>query len=199
MMDVLVRCAFYGRVSTEDNQDPTLSLPRQLANCEEAVARFGGRIAAHFYDVESGAARYEARGSGRGLLGLEIPVPRDGGLRDLLEEARARSFDVVVCESINRVARNPSVTFRVDEELRENQVKLWAVDEPWEESFGSIVLRHVNVGLARGYLHELTVKSRQGSRRRPGRADTPEGQPSTGTGSGRPLTRTRTRPSRDSA
>jgi hypothetical protein len=41
-------------------------------------------------------------------------------------------------------------------------VKLWAVDEPWEESFGSIVLRHVNVGLARGYLHELKVKSRQG-------------------------------------
>jgi hypothetical protein len=54
------------------------------------------------------------------------------------------------------------VTFRVEEELREAQVKLWAVDEPWEESFGSIVLRHVNVGLARGYLHELKVKSRQG-------------------------------------
>lgn len=41
-------------------------------------------------------------------------------------------------------------------------MKLWAVDEPWEESFGSIVLRHVNVGLARGYLHELKEKSRQG-------------------------------------
>ena len=60
------------------------------------------------------------------------------------------------------MARNPSVTFRVEEELREAHVKLWAVDEPWEESFGSIVLRHVNVGLARGYLHELKVKSRQG-------------------------------------
>jgi DNA invertase Pin-like site-specific DNA recombinase len=60
------------------------------------------------------------------------------------------------------VARNPSVTFRVEEELRDAHVKLWAVDEPWEESFGSIVLRHVNVGLARGYLHELKVKSRQG-------------------------------------
>jgi hypothetical protein len=47
------------------------------------------------------------------------------------------------------VARNPSVTFRVEEELREAHVKLWAIDEPWEESFGSIVLRHVNVGLAR--------------------------------------------------
>jgi hypothetical protein len=28
--DAGTRFAFYGRVSTEDNQDPTLSLPRQL-------------------------------------------------------------------------------------------------------------------------------------------------------------------------
>ncbi|MDQ3531427.1 MAG: hypothetical protein M3456_03470 [Actinomycetota bacterium] len=35
--DAGMRFAFYGRVSTEDNQDPTLSLPRQLANCESAV------------------------------------------------------------------------------------------------------------------------------------------------------------------
>ena len=47
--DAGVRFAFYGRVSTEDNQDPTLSLPRQLANCEKAVAEAGGRVVAHFY------------------------------------------------------------------------------------------------------------------------------------------------------
>ena len=153
--------AFYGRVSTEDKQDPTLSLPRQLANCEAAAAGVGSQIVAHFYDIESGAARYEKRGAGH-VSGFDIPIPRDGSLLDLLEEARTGRFDVVVCESISRLARNPSVTFRVEEELREAQVKLWAADEPWEESFGSIVLRHVNVGLARGYLHELKVKSRQG-------------------------------------
>ena len=160
-MDGGVRWAFYGRVSTEDNQDPTLSLPRQLANCEVAAASVGGQVVAHFYDIESGAARYEKRGAGH-VSGFNIPIPRDGGLLDLLQEAGTGRFDVVVCESISRVARNPSVTFRVEEELREAHVKLWAVDEPWEESFGSIVLRHVNVGLARGYLHELKVKSRQG-------------------------------------
>src|SRR2546423_474265 len=31
-----------------------------------------------------------------------------------------------------------------------------------EESCGTIVLRHVNIGIARGYHHELMVKSRQG-------------------------------------
>ena len=160
--DAGLRFAFYGRVSTEDNQDPTLSLPRQLANCEKAVAEAGGRIVAHFYDVESGAMRLDARGSGKGLVGFDIPIPRDGGLVDLIEEASSRAFDAVVCESINRLSRNPSVTFRVEEQLADEGVRLWAIDEPFEESFGSIVLRHVNVGLARGYLHELKVKSRQG-------------------------------------
>lgn len=154
--------AFYGRVSTEDNQDPTLSLPRQLAACERAVADAGGTIVAHFYDVESGALRYDARGSGTGLAGFDIPIPRDGGLGDLIEVASTRALDAVVCESINRLSRNPSVTFRVEEELAQLGVRLWAIDEPFEESFGSIVLRHVNVGVARGYLHELKVKSRAG-------------------------------------
>jgi site-specific DNA recombinase len=160
--DAGMRFAFYGRVSTEDNQDPTLSLPRQLANCEKAVTEAGGRIVAHFYDVESGAMSLDARGSGKGLARFDIPIPRDGGLVDLIEEASSTGFDAVVCESINRLSRNPSVTFRVEEQLADGGVRLWAIDEPFEESFGSIVLRHVNVGLARGYLHELKVKSRQG-------------------------------------
>ena len=104
----------------------------------------------------------DQRGSGKGLAGFDIPIPRDGGLADLLEEASSSGFDAVVCESINRLSRNPSVTFRVEEQLAEESVRLWAIDEPFEESFGSIVLRHVNVGLARGYLYELKVKSRQG-------------------------------------
>jgi site-specific DNA recombinase len=54
------------------------------------------------------------------------------------------------------------VAFRVEEELRQAGVRLCAADEPLEESFGTIVLRHVNIGIARGYHHELMVKSRQG-------------------------------------
>jgi site-specific DNA recombinase len=112
--------------------------------------------------VKMGAMQLDSRGSGKGLAGFDIPIPRDGGLVDLIEEASSGQFDAVVCESINRLSRNPSVTFRVEEQLAEEGVRLWAIDEPFEESFGSIVLRHVNVGLARGYLHELKVKSRQG-------------------------------------
>jgi hypothetical protein len=41
----------------------------------------------------------------------------------------------------------PSVTFRVEEQLADEGTRLWAIDEPFEESVDSIVLRHVNVGL----------------------------------------------------
>jgi len=50
----------------------------------------------------------------------------------------------------------------VEDDLRAAGVRLCCADEPLEESFGTIVLRHVNIGIARGYHHELMVKSRQG-------------------------------------
>jgi site-specific DNA recombinase len=157
------RYAWYGRVSTEDEQDPTLSFPRQLANAERQVGEAGGRIVAHYYDIESGTRAYGARGSG-GLSGFDIPIPRHGGLQDLLRDAARHPacFDRVIVESISRLSRNSSVAFRVEDELRSASVRLCAADEPLEESFGTIVLRHVNIGIARGYHHELMVKSRQG-------------------------------------
>jgi DNA invertase Pin-like site-specific DNA recombinase len=157
------RYAFYGRVSTEDEQDPTLSFPRQLTNAERLVADSGGRIVAHYYDIESGTRAYADRGSGN-LASFNITIPRVGGLQDLLADAQRRPprFERVIVESISRLSRNSSVAFRVEDELRQVGVRLCASDEPLEESFGPIVLRHVNIGIARGYHHELMVKSRQG-------------------------------------
>jgi site-specific DNA recombinase len=45
-----VRCAFYGRVSTEDHQDPVTSLARQQAQAAALVAGHG-RIVAEFFDI----------------------------------------------------------------------------------------------------------------------------------------------------
>ncbi len=68
----------------------------------------------------------------------------------------------MIVESMSRLSRNSAVAFRIEEELSATGVRLSCADEPLEESFGSIVLRHVNIGIARGYHHELMVKSRQG-------------------------------------
>ena len=43
--------AFYGRCSTEDNQDPETSLGWQLSNARKFVEPFGATVAAEFFDV----------------------------------------------------------------------------------------------------------------------------------------------------
>jgi site-specific DNA recombinase len=79
--------AWVGRTSTEDQQDHTLSLPRQLATSRHAVPdEFV--IVAHFYDVESGRTLRELRGHGHTHEQFEIPIPRDGSVADMLDEAR---------------------------------------------------------------------------------------------------------------
>src|SRR5205823_4137900 len=59
----VIRVAFAGRTSTYDQQDPTLSMPRQLRNCQ-GVLPDNAVIVAHFYDIESGRMDLAARGRG---------------------------------------------------------------------------------------------------------------------------------------
>ncbi len=61
--------ALAGRISTYDQQDPTLSLPRQL-RASQAVLPDDAVIVAHFYDVESGGMGVAAR---RGCGALSFP------------------------------------------------------------------------------------------------------------------------------
>jgi site-specific DNA recombinase len=46
-----VRLAFYGRVSTEDQQDPEASRGWQLSRARQLVGPVGGEIAAEFFDI----------------------------------------------------------------------------------------------------------------------------------------------------
>jgi hypothetical protein len=88
-----VAVAFLARVSTDDQQDPTLSLPRQLANCQAALPD-GWEITAYFWDIESGRMALEQRGRGHAHEHIAVPLPRDGGLADLLDEARLHAIPV---------------------------------------------------------------------------------------------------------
>ena len=60
----IIPVAWMGRTSTEDQQDPTLSLPRQLESCRAALPP-PFVIVAKFYDVESGRKDLALRGRGR--------------------------------------------------------------------------------------------------------------------------------------
>ncbi|SDN05036.1 recombinase family protein [Allokutzneria albata] len=126
-----VRVAFLGRTSTEDQQDPRQSVLRQLNNCKSAVPE-SWVVVAHFYDVESGRMPLDQRGQGAGFERFDIPIARDGGITDLLGEAQhpGRRFDVVICESISRIARHAYEGLRIERELERAEVPLFAANEP---------------------------------------------------------------------
>jgi DNA invertase Pin-like site-specific DNA recombinase len=125
-----VPVAWLGRTSTDDAQDPTLSLPRQLDNCRRALPP-GFVIVAKFYDVESGRTTVENRGKSSAHEQLDNPIARDGSIADLLGEARRadRRFVAVVVESIERVARVTYFSTKIEFELEKAGVALLAADE----------------------------------------------------------------------
>ena len=130
LQQAAVPVAWMGRTSTDDSQDPTLSLPRQLENSRNALPP-GFVIVAKFYDVESGRKSVEPRGTGTAYRQFDIPIPRDGGVADLLAEAQRpdRRFVAVVCESIERVARTTYFSTKIEYELEQAGVALLAADE----------------------------------------------------------------------
>ncbi len=163
--------AFLGRTSGDEQQDPTLSLPRQLDNCRRGLPD-GAIIVAHFYDVESGRMELAKRGKGKSLKRFDIPIPRDGGLNDLLDEAERedRRFEAVICESIDRVARRTYYGTRIEHQLEECGIPLLAADEPIslptpgrKAKKATVVLtRRVKQGVSEWYVLEMLEKAWDG-------------------------------------
>jgi site-specific DNA recombinase len=167
-----IRVAFLGRTSTDDQQDPTLSIPRQLTNCERALLP-NMQIVLHFYDVESSRKELAQRGSSTAWQKFHIPVPRDGGIGDLLAEATTpeRRFDVVICESIDRIARFTHQGTKIEHDLELAGVPLLASDEPIifdgqpgrkRKKASQILLRRTKQGVAEWYIVEMLEKSWDG-------------------------------------
>ncbi|GAB3428456.1 recombinase family protein [Flindersiella endophytica] len=126
----MIPIAWAARVSDKDSQDPTLSLPRQLNRIREALPS-NVVIVAHFWDVESGRMDLDKRGHGTDHTAFDIKVPRDGGVQDLLSEAKDanRRFVAVVCESVDRIARVTYFGTKIEYELEQAGVPLLALDE----------------------------------------------------------------------
>ena len=164
----VLRAAFAGRTSTYDQQDPTLSLPRQL-RASQAVLPADAVITAHFYDIESGRKELADRGHGRAHEQFQIPIPRDGGIADLLAEAERpdRRFDIVICESIDRIARRTYIATEIEHRLEMAGVRLVAADEPVMPASGGrkaktatqVLTRRVKQGVAEWYVLEILEKS----------------------------------------
>ncbi|MDQ7911159.1 recombinase family protein [Phytohabitans sp. ZYX-F-186] len=118
------------RVSQEQLQDVRGSLIRQVDNITRALPA-GWHVAAWFIDIESGRLEFDERGHGTGHLNIVLPVERDGGLPELLEEAKQRTcrFSAVVAENAERLARYTYYGTKVEHELGKHGIELFAADE----------------------------------------------------------------------
>ncbi|MDQ1307208.1 MAG: site-specific recombinase [Actinomycetota bacterium] len=159
----VVRAAFAARVSTDDQQDPTLSLPRQLASCQKSLPD-GMVIVAHFFDIESGRTVLDLRGQGHAHDKFDIPIHRDGSIDDLLAEAQRpdRRFDVVICESVDRIARITYYGTKIEHELEQVGVLLLASDEPFTTTrhrATAVLTRRMKQGIAEWYVLDMLEKA----------------------------------------
>ena len=165
--DEPVPVAVVARTSTLALQDPVASVRRQLRACESWLPA-GWFIAAVYSDVESGATDIDARSQGDAHRVLtDAGLPRDGGMADLLTEAASPSprFAVVVCEDIERSARDTFNALRLEKELSRHGIPLFATDEPADiagVNATTVLVRRVKQGVAEWYRLQLKEKAWKG-------------------------------------
>ena len=104
------RIAIYGRHST-DKQNPTSSAD-QVTACQRVVDYLGGEVVATYLDPE--------------LSGYRRDRP---GLRALLRDVRDGAVDVVVCEALDRIARDAEDVAWIGKKLKFSRVRLHTVLE----------------------------------------------------------------------
>ena len=157
--------AFLGRVSDEELQDPTLSLPRQATSCQTVLPP-GARIVAYYWDIESGRMDPSRRGRSDSYKKFSVPLPRDGGIRDLLDAAAGEpAFDAVICEAIDRVARRTYYGVKIEHDLERCGVPLLAADEGIQnlrKRATQILTRRVKQATAEWYVLETLEKAWDG-------------------------------------
>ena len=161
-----VSVAFIGRTSTL-MQDPVASLRRQVRKSREWLPA-GFQIVAWYWDVESGGLDLEQRSQGdawQAAAGADIP--RDGGMADLLRAAKSPvpPFAFVICEDIERSARDNYNSLKLERQLRDEGIAIFATDEPFSVegiNATTILVRRVKQGVAEWYRLQLKEKVWEG-------------------------------------
>jgi len=152
--------AFLGRTSNERLQEPIASMRRQVRK-SRAWLPAGCQIVAYYWDVESGGDDLEDRGQkDTWQVAAAAGIPRDGGVADLLNQARspAPDFAFVICENIERSARDTYNSLKLERELQDQGIPLFATDEPFSVegvSATAVLVRRVKQGVAEWYRLQL--------------------------------------------
>jgi len=147
-MPGLRRFAWYGRLSTKDKQDSTLSFPSQRRACEEKLAELGGRIVCEFTDEERGRRDDRA------------------GWAELLHEAKQREgrrFDGVIVYATSRLSRDLFSALGYERELARAGVEVfYALSAGDQSSPEGRLIRHFFQALDQFEVEKLGREVRRG-------------------------------------
>lgn len=144
-----IRFAFYGRVSTEDNQDPEASRAWQLSRARALIGPRGGEIVVEYFDVDKSRS---------------IPWSRRPHATALLAELKNpnRGFEAVVIGEPHRAfyGNQYGLTFPVFEHF---QVQMWVPEvggpiDPANEAHDMIM--GVFGGLSKGERNRIKIRVR---------------------------------------
>jgi DNA invertase Pin-like site-specific DNA recombinase len=143
-------------------------LRRQITSTREWLPP-GFYVAGYFWDVESGGLDLDQRGHGSYTQFTSQGIPRDGGLADLLDEARSPSprFAAVVVEDIERASRDFYNSIKLERELSDQGIPLFATDEPADikgVNPTTLLIRRVKQGFAEYFRLQLKEKVWKGLR-----------------------------------
>ena len=142
------RFAWYGRLSSKDKQDPSLSFPSQRKECEGKADELGGSIVVDFTDIEKGR-RDDREGWG-----------------ELVNEAKRREtrrFDAVVIYATSRLSRDLFHALAYERELQAAGVEVfYALTAGDPTSPEGRLIRHVFQALDQFEVEKLGREVRRG-------------------------------------
>ena len=104
------RCAIYARAATEKQASEDNSIAQQVVTCQRFAKRKGWIVREECIFTDSGKS------------GLRANL----GLKDLLRIAAIspKSFDVLLCTGIDRIARDTALAIRVHSVLTKHKVEI---------------------------------------------------------------------------
>ena len=144
------RFAWYGRLSTKDKQDPTLSFPSQREACAEKAVELGGEIVCEFTDQEAGRRDDRA------------------GWAELLREAKerdARRFDAVIVYGTSRLSRDLFHALTYEREMTRAGVEVfYALTASDQTSPEGRLIRHMFQALDQFEVEKLGREVRRGQK-----------------------------------
>ncbi|MBV6715260.1 recombinase family protein [Paenibacillus chitinolyticus] len=104
-----MRCAVYIRVST-DKEEQKLSLENQRSLFYQYLEDRGWDIFDFYVDIESGT------------------TGKRENLQRLIQDAKARKFDVIVAKELSRLARNGALSYQIRDMATDNSVHIVTLD-----------------------------------------------------------------------